>query len=417
MAWRRPVTPGRISSGQAVHLGRVGRAVWATRVVFAGNGILFATWVSRLPATRDRLGVDEAGLGLALLFLGLGSLLAMPWTGRVVNRLGARTVLTSVIIAGVVLFPALAVAPSLPLLAGALFVFGAASGVWDVAMNIAGNAVERTAKRTLMPGFHAAWSIGGITGAGLGALAAGAGMAMIVQFAAVAAVVGAVGVASALVLPAARDEPEPRPEPARGPGHHGPHPVPRPGSHSRRAVVAVALLTLVAAGAEGAANDWLALLLTDERGAAPAQAAAGFAVFTAAMTVGRLAGGRAVDRFGDVHVLRGGSVVATVGVAALLTVPTLPVAYVSAAAWGLGIAVAFPLAVSAAGRDPVRPARSISVASTSGYAAFLLGPPALGWLATLVGLGNALWLVVVMTLGIGALAPRAILSPRHGSIR
>jgi len=171
--------------------------------------------------------------------------------------------------------------------------------------------------------------------------------------------------------------------------------------------VAAALLTLVAAWAEGSANDWLALLLTDERAADPAGAAAGFTVFTSAMTIGRLAGGRAVDRFGVVRVLRTGSLLATAGVLLLLAVPTLSVGYPAAAAWGLGVSVAFPLAISAAGRSPVRPARAISVASTTGYAAFLIGPPVIGWLATEFGLGNALWIVVVMTLGIGLLARRA----------
>ena len=409
------------------------RPIWATRVVFAGNGVLFATWVSRLPATRDRLGIDEAQLGLALLFLGLGSLLAMPWTGRVVNRVGARRVLLSVIALGVVAFPGLALAPTLPVLAAALFVFGAASGVWDVAMNIAGNAVERMAGRTLMPGFHAAWSIGGILGAGLGAAAAGAGVGTTVQFAAAAAIVGAVALVCSAVLPVARDEPGehaggPR-EHSGGPGEHSGGPgagAEQPAGHlgavsapaapspalpglraARSRVVAAALLTLVAAWAEGSANDWLALLLTDERAADPAGAAAGFTVFTSAMTIGRLAGGRAVDRFGVVRVLRTGSLLATAGVLLLLAVPTLSVGYPAAAAWGLGVSVAFPLAISAAGRSPVRPARAISVASTTGYAAFLIGPPVIGWLATEFGLGNALWLVVVMTLGIGLLARRA----------
>jgi len=390
--------------GRSYQRGQSATAVWATRVVFAGNGVLFATWVSRIPATRDRLGVDEAGLGLALLSLGLGSLVAMPWTGRAVDRFGARRVLTVVVAAAGVLFPALAFAPSLATLGSVLLVLGAAYGVWDVAMNVAGNAVERSGRRTLMPGFHAAWSIGGVLGAVVGSLVARAEIGTTSQFVAVAVVVGAVCLASIAALPDARDRPI---EALTSPGITEPAQAPPAGRLLRDPrFVAIALLTFTVAWAEGSANDWLALLLADERSASQSQAAAGFAVFATAMTIGRLAGGRVVDRVGRVRVLHGGAVVATGGVVLLLVWPVLPVAYVGATAWGLGISVVFPLAISAAGQTPGQPARAITVASTLGYGAFLVGPPVIGRLAAAVGLGNALWLVVAMTLAVGALAAR-----------
>src|SRR6187549_2461505 len=154
----------------------VRRSAWATRLVFAANGGLFATWASRLPAVRDDLGADERGLGFALLFIAVGSLLAMPFSGRLVSAVGARAVLVVCIVVCCLAYPTLALAPNLVVLSAVLFVIGAGTGVWDVAMNVSGHVVEREAGRDLMPGFHAAWSIGTVVGAGLGALAAKAGL-------------------------------------------------------------------------------------------------------------------------------------------------------------------------------------------------------------------------------------------------
>ena len=123
----------------------VRRSAWATRLVFAANGGLFATWVSRIPAVRDDLGASERGLGFALLFTAVGSLLAMPASGRLVARHGARKVMGACVAVCVLAYPALGVAPSLVALGGVLLVLGAAVGVWDVAMNVSGHAVERAA--------------------------------------------------------------------------------------------------------------------------------------------------------------------------------------------------------------------------------------------------------------------------------
>jgi fucose permease len=166
-------------------------------------------------------------------------------------------------------------------------------------------------------------------------------------------------------------------------------------------------MTFCAAWAEGAANDWLALMLTDDRDASGALAAGGFAVFAAAMTLGRAAGNGVVERLGRVRSLRIGAVVSAAGVVVLLTVPALGAAYAGALLWGLGIAVAFPLAMSAAGETPGRGPSAIATVATIAYAGFLVGPPLIGTLAHEVGLDHALWVVVVLVAGILALAGTA----------
>jgi MFS family permease len=166
-------------------------------------------------------------------------------------------------------------------------------------------------------------------------------------------------------------------------------------------------MTFCAAWAEGSANDWLALLLADARDATGAQAAAGFAVFATAMMLARLAGNRIVATVGRVTALRYAGFVALAGVVVLLTVPALAAAYAGALLWGLGVAIAFPLAMSAAGETPGRGPAAIAMVSTIAYSGFLIGPPLIGTLAHSAGLDHALWVVALLAAGMVVLARSA----------
>lgn len=385
-------------------------AVWAIRIVFAANGGLFATWASRIPAVRDDLGADERGLGFALLFIAVGSLLAMPLSSRFIAWIGERRVIAVCITACVLAYPALGVAPNLVVLSAVLLVVGAGTGVWDVAMNVAANAVEEQAGRTLMPGFHAWWSLGTVAGAGLGALAARADLAPVTHFVAASVVVAVAATWAVAHLPNAHEGTRSNAHDvttstAAG-EHHVPHPVGVPVMRDVR-LIGLAVMCFCAAWAEGAANDWLALMLHDDREASGAAAAAGFAVFATAMTAGRVAGNRVVNRWGRVPVLRVGAVVAAGGVVLVLAVPSLAVGYVGALLWGLGIAIAFPLAMSAAGETPGRGPAAIAMVATIAYTGFLVGPPLIGSLAHATGLDGALWVVVALAGGILALSGTA----------
>lgn len=395
---------GKAVVGTAGPVDHLRRQAWATRLVFAGSGGLFATWVSRIPAVRDDLGADERGLGFALLATAVGSLLAMPLSGRLISAVGVRTVLSVCIGVAIPAYPALALAPNLVTLGAVLFVIGAAVGVWDVAMNVSGHVVERDAGRDLMPGFHAAWSIGTVAGAGAGALAARAGLAPLAHFVVGSALIGLVSLAAARLMPDGTEE--------TGDTAEGEHHVPPKGPLVRdRRLLGLGVMTFCAAWAEGAANDWLALMLSDDREASGALAALGFAVFATAMTTGRLLGTPVVSRLGRVRTLRAGAALAAVGVAVLLTVPLLVAGYAGAALWGVGIAVAFPLAMTAAGETPGRGPSAIATVATIAYAGFLVGPPLVGTLAHAVGLDRALWVVVLLAAGILVLAGNAR-SPR-----
>jgi Major Facilitator Superfamily len=318
------------------------------------------------------------------------------------------------------------VVPNLVALGVALFVWGAFYGSWDVAMNVHGSAVEQRAGREWMPRYHACWSVGGIAGAGFGALAAHAGAPLGLHFAAVAVA------CTVLVMVALRSFVEDRARgtratPAGDPGALQPSdPVPGPpeGEASRTRDLAppavhnprrvrvltgrlllVGAVTLCATTLEGAAADWLALFLTDERGATASLAAFGYAVFAVAMAAGRFSGTAVAERLGRDGAVRAGGLVSFVGVLLTVLGPGLASAYAGAALWALGVCLVFPAAVSAGGEAPGRPADAIAAVTTIGYGGFLLGPPLIGLLADRVGLGRALLVLLVLAGGIATLAP------------
>ncbi|MFC4554442.1 MFS transporter [Georgenia faecalis] len=399
------MTPAPGTAGTEVGR-RAARAVFA---VFVLNGFLFATWVSRLPAVRDALGLDPAQLGLLLLVGSVGSLLALPLTGAVVQRLGtARTVLAAagVAVAGFAVVALGVQAGSVPLLGAGLFVAQAGIGAWDVAMNLEGGAVEHAVGRAIMPRFHAGFSVGTVAGAGVGALAALAGVPVPVHL------VGGLVVALATVAVSVRAFLPAVPVPS-APGRRGGLAAALSGWREGRTVL-IGLLVLAAALTEGAANDWLALAVVDGFHTRDAMGALAFGVFVAAMTLMRFAGELLLGRFGRVAVLRMCTGLALVGLVVFVASPWLPLALVGAAVWGLGAALGFPVGMSAASDDPLRAAARVSVVSSIGYTAFLVGPPLLGLLADVVGYRPALLAIAVPLVLSLLLAPVARPPARPG---
>jgi len=405
-----------IGSRRAAAEPRLRRAALATAVVFAVSGFMLASWVSRLPATRDRLGASAAELGLVLLAPGVGSLLSMPFSGRWCRRFGSRWVVGAATVAACAVLAALAVVPNLVTLGLGLFVWGSFYGSWDVAMNVHGSAVEQRAGREWMPRYHACWSVGGIAGAGFGALAAHAGSPLALHFTVVAVLCAAV---VALALRSFINDRVGERSPA-GDGVLGA--VHNPGSRRGRVLTGRLLLvgavTLCATTLEGAAADWLALFLTDERAATASLAAAGYAVFAVAMAAGRFSGTAVAERLGRDGAVRAGGLVSLAGVLLTVLGPGLAGAYAGAALWALGVCLVFPAAVSAGGETPDRPADAIAAVTTIGYGGFLVGPPLIGLLADQVGLGRALLVLCLLAGGIAALAP-AVRSrrPRSAAVR
>lgn len=375
----------------------VRRASLAVFAVFFLSGFAFSGWASRLPAVRDSLGLTPAQMGVLLLALAAGSVIALPLSGVVVQHLGAtRTVQTagSTAVGGLVLAVAAVSAHTVWLTAVGLFAYGVGTAVWDAAMNLEGAAVEQRLGRAVMPRYHAGFSFGTMGGAAIGAGAAALRIPLGVHLAVVL-----VATLVAVLLAARHFLPE---------GTHTAHHDAAGGASGggrgsvfrawgERRTLLIGLVVLAAALAEGSANDWLALAVVDGFAATEAIGAVGFALFVTAMTATRLLGTALLDRFGRVTTLRITASLAFAGLLVFGLAPNLPLALIGVLAWGAGAALGFPVGMSAAADDPSRAPGRVAVVSTLGYTAFLAGPPLLGFLADHVGYRDALLAVAVPT--------------------
>ncbi|HEX4471866.1 MAG TPA: MFS transporter [Nocardioides sp.] len=366
----------------------------AVALVFGLNGFCFATLASRVPDLRGSLDLSNGALGALLLSVAIGSMAGMPVSGHLIERWGAGAVVRLGALAdlgGLVVAGAFATAGSAPGAAVGLLAYGFGTGVWDVAMNVDGAAVERELGRSIMPRFHAGWSLGTFTGAGVGAVAAGLGIPLAVHYAVAPALAVAVAlVASRRLLPASESGAE---QAAAASGSAWLEPR----------TLAIGLMVLAFTLAEGAANDWLALGLIDGYDARHWVGVLGFALFVATMTLGRLGGPIVLDRFGRAPSMLASALAATVGVLTVVWSGVAALAVVGIVLWGFGAALGFPVGMSAAGDDPARAARRVSVVSTIGYGAFLAGPPLLGFVGDHVGTLRSLLVIAI------AMVPAAVL--------
>lgn len=368
------------------------RARVGVTALFVAHGALIGTWVARIPAIKDDLDLSEGGLGLVLLCATLGGFVFMPLAGWIVAHEGSRATARQSLVAMALLVPALAWAPNPLLLAAALFAFGAALGSLDVAMNAHGLVVEAHYGRPILSSFHAGWSLGGLVGAGAGALVAWAGVNPLPHFTAAAVVFGAIGLlGSAGLLPSEADRPEAPPRIGRPP----------------RRLAVLAALAFCGLLAEGAVADWGAVYLAESLDTGAAVAALGFAAFSVAMVAGRLLGDALTSRWGPVALTRRGAALAGGALAIALIVGNPVVALLAFACMGAGIAAMVPIFFRAGGSLPGVPASvGIATLTTAGYTAFLVGPPAIGFAAEAVGLPLALGICVVLLAVLVALADR-----------
>ena len=382
------------------------RARTAVAVAFVVNGLAFASWISRLPAVRDALALSPAQLGLLLLCLSGGAVVALPLSGPVIARTGpAAAVLggAATTAAGLLAVAAGVASGSVGLAGTGLVLTGLGTGTWDVAMNVEAADVEHRLGRVLMPRFHAGFSVGTVGGALLGAGAAALSVPVAAQLVATAVVaVLAIAVTVRSFLPVVALAPQDRP--SAGTAWREPR------------TLAIGLLVLAFALIEGTANDWLTIALVDGHGTSEAVGAVGFGVFVAAMTVVRTVGGTLLGRYGRPAVLRAGAGVAAVGLLLVVLADPLPLVVLGALLWGSGAALGFPVGMSAAADDPVRAPVRVSVVSSLGYTAFLAGPPLVGFLAEAAGILRAL-LVVLVALAVGALAAGASRPVARASLR
>ena len=387
----------------------------ALTAFFAFDGFVFATWAVRIPAVKAATGASPAELGVALLGVSSGAIATMALSGMLCRRFGAVRVLLAgaAWLSLALLLPALA--RSAVALGLALVVFGIGYGCVNVAANTVAVDVVAALRRPVMPSFHAAWSLGGLAGAAIGGLLAPHlsplphFMIASVLGLAVTAVAGRVLVMTA--LPAATTPGGGDPgavddeigSGAAGAGAAARGAVGGPGTavatvdRARvwRVVLLLGILAACSTYGEGSVTDWGALRLHG-LGAGAGLAAIGYAAFALAEAGGRLAGTWLLTRFGQRVVLVSGGLATCAGMLCAALAPSVPIVVAGFALAGLGVANAFPTAMTRVG--VLAGPHGVAIASTLGYGGFLLGPPVIGFLASAVGLGPSLTTVSVLAL-------------------
>ncbi len=395
-AGARPEGAAIVSSGHSRLGDRPRAARWAVKALFFINGALFATWASRIPAVQSERGLNNGALGLALLAIAAGAVTAMPLAGLLIARMGSARLCKISALLYCATLPLILVVPGIVPFVLTLFCFGASHGALDVAMNAQAVTVEKSYGEPIMSSFHALWSSGGLVGAATGGLLAAQGLTPLAHIGLVAA---SLGVGALLVLPHLLETAEPR-------SGCSAQELPKPKfSLPARGILALGAVALCVMMGEGAMADWSAVYLRNSVGTKESLAALGYGTFSIAMAGGRFLGDYLTARFGPVSLVRAGGSLAAGGLLLALAVGRPVAALIGFALVGAGFATVVPLVFSAAGnRNDVDPGVGLASVSTVGYLGFLIGPPAIGLVAQVLGLRSALGIIVATSLIAAALA-------------
>ncbi len=393
---------GGLTRGQVV--------AWRNAIfaIFAICGVAMATWVSRIPSVRDAFHADTFTVGILAFGIAAGSIFGLVASSHIISRLGAaRTIFIMLFSGGIgltIAAIAATVGPNFALTIAGLVIFGAAFGICDVAMNVNGAAQERVLGKPIMPIFHAFFSFGTMAGAGIAVLAEVLHLSIAAHVGIIAALMFVTVLFAVrhlqsehIVEDGAEVADDDHSKTWRG----------RLSIWKDPRTILIGLIVLGMAFTEGSANDWLALAMVDGHNVTKANGALIFGIFVTAMTVGRLAGVKVLERFGRVPVLRGTAVLAVVGLVIVIFGPNAYVATVGVVLWGLGASLGFPVGMSAAADDPKTAAARVSAVATIGYFAFLVGPPAIGFLGQHFGLLNGLLAVLVLVVVAGIVSGAA----------
>lgn len=367
----------------------------AVFLLFAVNGIAAASWASRAPGIADGLGIGVGQMGALITGLPLGSIAAILLSSHVLHLLGSRRTARLDLLAMAVGIVVIAVGSGLSASYAHAFVgfvvFGFANSMQGIVINVEAAEIDRMSTRTLMPLFHATFSVGTFLGAAAGAVATLVGVALIVHFAVTAALLIGAAIFAVAQVPSLPPEHEARPIST---------------FRHRMAVwleprtLLIGVVVLGAAFTEGTANNWLALAMVEDRGLTEATGAAYLTVFTGAMMAGRFVGGIAVDRLDRVAALRGALMLAVAGLLLVVLVPS-PVATIAGVVlWGLGASPGYPLGISAAADNPQNAVARVAAVAAVGAIAFLVGPSIIG----LIGEHSSLLTAFLVVTGLIALS-------------
>jgi MFS family permease len=367
------------------------RARIAIAIFFAANGFVFAGWVSRIPEVQDKLDLSEGELGLILLGMAVGLISALPLIGGVVSRYGSHRVTT---IAGIIyslILPLLSLAPTPVVLFATLFTFGVMTGFMDIAMNAQAVALENLHGKSIMSSFHAAFSVGGMIGAGASSGLIALNLTILPHL----ILMAAISALALLYMSRFLIEEERAVDQDDGPVFSLPS----------RALLPIGIIAACSTIGEGSMADWSAIYLKDTVETSASVAAIGFAAYSLTMTLGRFFGDYLINRFKPVFMIRAGGLIGAAGLLLAVIVPQTVTTILGFSLVGIGLATVIPIAFSHAGNMPNIPAgRGIAGVATLGYSGFLAGPPLIGLVAEVTSLRASFVVVAFLFLTMASLA-------------
>lgn len=362
----------------------------AVKIAFFLNGFIYANWVSRLPRIQELYGADNGAIGIVLLAMSLGAVAAMPFTGWLIIKNGSRTITLFSVVLYCTIIPLIPLMPGIAALILLYVVMGIITGMLDVAMNAQAVMIEQQYKKPIMTSFHALFSIGMALGAWCGALFADSSLNLSQHFTSVVllSLMAAFWVSRNLV----HDKPD------KSLQSHGPlFRIPN------KALISIGIIAFCCMMGEGAMADWTVNYMENVVLASKTLAPIALSAFATAMTVGRIVGDRARAKWGDSTLIMTGGIMATVGLALALILPTIFSVITGVFLVGLGLSTIVPITYSIAGSTKELPAGvGLAMVTTVGYSGFLFGPPIIGFIADIsnlrVGLIFVGALFVLMTI-------------------
>lgn len=357
------------------------RSRLAIFAVFFMEAFVLGNWIARIPDVKTLYDFSEGELGLVLFVFAFGTLIAFMVGGSIAKRLGLRQ---SCALAGAGYAIGnffLPLAPNLPVL-GAVLIFGGLSiGLLEIAMNTAADRLEKSSGRRLMSSAHGSWSLGTLAGALIGGAVAQAGIGVISHFATIMPVAAAVAFIVAQGVPA---EPAGRRQGiSDGPAFRLPH----------KSILLLCLLPVGIMLVEGAFIDWSALFVRTVLDGSPFVSGLIYATFALVMAATRFSGDALLARFGAPRVAQVSGVSTAIGITLFALSPNIGVAYVGALLSGLGVAIMYPLTMSAAAARPGDAEDNVAALSLVAFTSFMIAPPIIGFLAEGFGLSIALVLL------------------------
>ena len=353
----------------------------STRFSFFGLGFATAAWAPLIPFAQQRLHFNHADFGLLLLCSGLGAMLAMPATGKIVQRIGCRVPIGFALLLLAVLLPSLSLWTTPLMMAITLFLFGTAAGSLGVALNIQAVVVEKNSLKSLMSGFHGMASLGGLAGV----LTITALLAL-----SISSVMSAFAVSLLLVIIVFLSVPynikaventllEASSKVKKSIRQRLPQPL----------IILIGIACFIIFMTEGAAMDWSGIYLTQQYGVNTAFAGLAYTFFAIAMTTGRFTGDYLIRYFGEKKLLTYSAICATLGLALVSIAPYWWLVLVGYTLVGTGCSNIVPIMFSRAGRQTVMPsAVALSCVSTMAYTGILVGPAFIGMVSELIGLST-----------------------------